>query len=142
MNYDECVAWMGRYCAAKHAAPRLREKLAEETRRAEYAEVLRKAPAGTAETNLESAIASINARREKLAAQLTAGEAAQVEIEEAIGKVPDALEHEVLQARYIDGRTNRQIAARMRVSERYVRKLHRRGILQILKLVPLSSAQV
>ena len=20
MNYDECVAWMGRYCAAKHAA--------------------------------------------------------------------------------------------------------------------------
>ena len=86
MNYDECVAWMGRYCAAKHAAPRLREKLAEETRRAEYAEVLRKAPAGTAETNLESAIASINARREKLAAQLTAGEAAQVEIEEAIGK--------------------------------------------------------
>ena len=62
MNYDECVAWMGRYCAAKHAAPRLREKLAEETRRAEYAEVLRKAPAGTAETNLESAIASINAR--------------------------------------------------------------------------------
>lgn len=140
--YDECVAWMGRYCAAKHAAPRLREKLAEETRRAEYAEVLRKAPAGTAETNLESAIASINARREKLAAQLTAGEAAQVEIEEAIGKVPDALEREVLQARYIDGRTNRQIAARMRVSERYVRKLHRRGILQILKLVPLSSAQV
>ena len=132
MNYDECVAWMGRYCAAKHAAPRLREKLAEETRRAEYAEVLRKAPAGTAETNLESAIASINARREKLAAQ----------IEEAIGKVPDALEREVLQARYIDGRTNRQIAARMRVSERYVRKLHRRGILQILKLVPLSSAQV
>lgn len=72
MNYDECVAWMGRYCAAKHAAPRLREKLAEETRRAEYAEILRKAPAGTAETNLESAIASINARREKLAAQLTA----------------------------------------------------------------------
>ena len=70
MNYDECVAWMGRYCAAKHAAPRLREKLAEETRRAEYAEILRKAPAGTAETNLESAIASINARREKLAAQL------------------------------------------------------------------------
>lgn len=58
------------------------------------------------------------------------------------GKVPDALEREVLQARYIDGRTNRQIAARMRVSERYVRKLHRRGILQILKLVPLSSAQV
>lgn len=72
MNYDECVAWMGRYCAAKHAAPRLREKLAEETRRAEYAEILLKAPAGTAETNLESAIASINARREKLAAQLTA----------------------------------------------------------------------
>ena len=103
MNYDECVAWMGRYCAAKHAAPRLREKLA---------------------------------------AQLTAGEAAQVEIEQAIGKVPDALEREVLQARYIDGRTNRQIASRMRVSERYVRKLHRRGILQILKLVPLSSAQV
>lgn len=34
MNYDECVAWMGRYCAAKHAAPRLREKFAEETRRA------------------------------------------------------------------------------------------------------------
>ena len=134
MNYDECVAWMGRYCAAKHAAPRLREKLAEETRRAEYAEILLKAPAGTAETNLESATASINARREKLAAQLTAGEAAQVEIEEAIGNVPDALEREVLQARYIDGR--------MRVSERYVRKLHRRGILQILKLVPLSSAQV
>ena len=34
MNYDECVAWMGLYCAAKHAAPRLREKLAEDIQRA------------------------------------------------------------------------------------------------------------
>lgn len=139
MTYDECIVWLNRYRDARRVELRLLERLREENRRADYARALCP-PGGAGE--IDSALLSINTRREKLAAQLTAGEAAQVEIEEAIGKVPDALEREVLQARYIDGRTNRQIAARMRVSERYVRKLHRRGILQILKLVPLSSAQV
>lgn len=141
MTYDECTAWMSRYSTAHNAEQRIRERLAEENRRAEYAEILRKAPGG-AETDIETAVTSINTRRQKLAAQLMDGETARVEIESVIARVPDALEREVLQARYIDGRTNRQIAGRMRVSERYVRKLHRRGILQILKLVPLSSAQV
>ena len=133
MTYDECIVWLNRYRDARRVEPRLRERLREENRRADYARALRP-PGGAGE--IDSALLSINTRREKLAAQLT------VEIESAIAQLEDALEREVLQMRYIDGRTNRQIAARMRITERYVRKLHRRAIFKIIKLVPPSSAPV
>lgn len=136
MTYDECIVWLNRYRDARRVEPRLRERLREENRRADYARAL--CPPGGA----DSALLSINTRREKLAAQLTDGEAARMEIESAIAQLEDALEREVLQMRYIDGRTNRQIAARMRITERYVRKLHRRAIFKIIKLVPPSSAPV
>lgn len=136
MTYDECIVWLNRYRDARRVEPRLRERLREENRRADYAHALR--PPG----GIDSALLSINTRREKLAAQLTDGEAARVEIESAIAQLEDALEREVLQMRYIDGRTNCQIAARMRITERYVRKLHRRAIFKIIKLVPPSSASV
>lgn len=139
MTYDECIVWLNRYRDARRVEPRLRERLREENRRADYARALRP-PGGAGE--IDSALLSINTRREKLAAQLTDGEAARVEIESAIAQLEDALEREVLQMRYIDGRTNRQIAARMRITERYVRKLHRRSIFKIIKLVPPSSAPV
>ena len=87
-------------------------------------------------------VQSINARQRKLADDLIGGETARTEIESAIAKVDDALEREVLKARYIEDRTNRQIAVRMRITERYVRKLHRRAIFKVTKLVPLSSAPV
>ena len=112
MTYDECIVWLNRYRDARRVEPRLRERLREENRRADYARALRPP------------------------------EAARVEIESAIAQLEDALEREVLQMRYIDGRTNRQIAARMRITERYVRKLHRRAIFKIIKLVPPSSAPV
>lgn len=139
MTYDECIVWLNRYRDARRVEPRLRERLREENRRADYARAL--CPSGGA-GEIDSALLSINARREKLAAQLTDGEAARVEIESAIAQLEDALERDVLQMRYIDGRTNRQIAARMRITERYVRKLHRRAICKIIKLVPPSSAPV
>ena len=139
MTYDECIVWLNRYRDARRVEPRLRERLREENRRADYARAL--CPSGGA-GEIDSALLSINARREKLAAQLTDGEAARVEIESAIAQLEDALEREVLQMRYIDGRTNRQIAARMRITERYVRKLQRRAIFKIIKLVPPSSAPV
>lgn len=139
MTYDECIVWLNRYRDARRVEPRLRERLREENRRADYARALRP-PGGAGE--IDSALLSINTRREKLAAQLTDGEAARVEIESAIAQLEDALEREVLQMRYIDGRTNLQIAARMRITERYVRKLHRRAIFKIIKLVPPSSAPV
>ena len=139
MTYDECIVWLNRYRDARRVEPRLRERLREENRRADYARALRP-PGGVGE--IDSALLSINTRREKLAAQLTDGEAARVEIESAIAQLEDALEREVLQMRYIDGRTNRQIAARMRITERYVRKLQRRAIFKIIKLVPPSSAPV
>ena len=113
MNYDECVAWLNRYRDARRVEPRLRERLREENRRADYARALCP-PGGAGE--IDSALLSINARREKLAANLTDGEAARVEIESTIAQLEDALEREVLQMRYIDGRTNRQIAARMRIT--------------------------
>ena len=139
MNYDECIVWLNRYRDARRVEPRLRERIREENRRADYARALHP-PGGTGE--IDSALLSINTRREKLAAQLTDGEAARVEIESTIAQLEDALEREVLQMRYIDGRTNRQIAARMRITERYVRKLRRRAIFKIIKLVPPSSAPV
>lgn len=139
MTYDECIVWLNRYRDARRVEPRLRERLREENCRADYARALRP-PGGAGE--IDSALLSINTRREKLAAQLMDGEAARVEIESAIAQLEDALEREVLQMRYIDGRTNRQIAARMRITERYVRKLHRRAIFKIIKLVPPSSAPV
>ena len=117
----------------------MREWLREESRRAEFARALRP-PGGVGE--IDSALLSIYTRCEKLAAQLMDGEAARVEIESVIAQLEDALEREVLQMRYIDGHTNRQIAARMRITERYVRKLHRRAIFKIIKLVPPSSAPV
>lgn len=138
MTYEETIEWMNRYRAARRVEPRLREWLREESRRAEFARALRP-PGGVGE--IDSALLSIN-RCEKLAAQLMDGEAARVEIESVIAQLEDALEREVLQMRYIDGRTNRQIAARMRITERYVRKLHRRAIFKIIKLVPPSSAPV
>ena len=129
MTYDECIVWLNRYRDARRVEPRLRERLQEENRRADYARAL--CPPGRA-GEIDSA----------LAAQLTDGEAVRVEIESAIAQLEDALEREVLQMRYIDGRTNCQIAARMRITERYVRKLHRRAIFKIIKLVPPSSAPV
>ena len=138
MTYEETIEWMNRYRAARRE-PRLREWLREESRRAEFARALRP-PGGVGE--IDSALLSINPRCEKLAAQLMDGEAARVEIESVIAQLEDALEREVLQMRYIDGHTNRQIAARMRITERYVRKLHRRAIFKIIKLVPPSSAPV
>ena len=120
MTYEETIEWMNRYRAARRVEPRLREWLREESRRAEFARALRP-PGGVGE--IDSALLSINTRCEKLAAQLMDGEAARVEIESVIAQLEDALEREVLQMRYIDGHTNRQIAARMRITERYVRKL-------------------
>lgn len=144
MTYDECIVWLNRYRDARRVEPRLRERLREENRRADYARaVYARAlrPPGRA-GEIDSALLSINTRCEKLVAQLMDGEAARVEIESVIAQLEDALEREVLQMRYIDGRTNRQIAARMRITERYVRKLHRRAIFKIIKLVPPSSAPV
>jgi RNA polymerase sigma factor (sigma-70 family) len=138
MTYDECIVWLNRYRDARRVEPRLRERLREENRRAEFA----RAFCSPDMAGIDGALLSINTRREKLAAQLTDGETARVEIESAIAQLEDALEREVLQMRYIDGRTNRQIAARMRITERYVRKLHRRAIFKIIKLVPPSSAPV
>ena len=139
MTYEETIEWMNRYRAARRVEPRLREWHREESRRAEFARALRP-PGGVGE--IDSALLSINTRCEKLAAQLMDGEAARVEIESVIAQLEDALEREVLQMRYIDGHTNRQIAARMRITERYVRKLHRRAIFKIIKLVRPSSAPV
>lgn len=144
MTYDECIVWLNRYRDARRVEPRLRERLREENRRADYARAVYaralRPPGGAGE--IDSALLSINTRCEKLVAQLMDGEAARVEIESVIAQLEDALEREVLQMRYIDGRTNRQIAARMRITERYVRKLHRRAIFKIIKLVPPSSAPV
>lgn len=142
MTYEETIEWMNRYRIARRAEPGIKERLREEKRRAEYAETIRRQCPGGPDDKMDSTIQNINARQRKLAAELIDGETARTEIESAIAKVDDALEREVLQARYIDGRTNRQIAARMRITERYVRKLHRRAIFKVTKLVPLSSAPV
>lgn len=142
MTYEETVEWMNRYRIARRAEPGIKEQLREEKRRAEYAEALRRQCPGGPDGRISDTIQSINTRKEKLADDLIAGETARTEIESAISEVDDALEREVLKARYIEGRTNRQIATRMRITERYVRKLHRRAIFKIIKLVPLSSAPV
>ena len=139
MTYEETIEWMNRYRTARRAEPGIKEQLREEKHRAEDADTVRRQCPGD---KIDSTIQSINARQKKLAADLISGEAARVEIETAIGKVDDALEREVLQARYIEDRTNRQIAVRMRITERYVRKLHRRAIFKVTKLVPPSSAPV
>lgn len=142
MTYEETIEWMNRYRTARRVEPGVKEQLREEKRRAEYAETLRRQCSDGPDDGISSAIQSINNRQKKLTADLISGEAARVEIETAIASVDDALEREVLQARYIEGRTNRQIAARMRITERYVRKLHRRAIFKVTKLVPPSSAPV
>ena len=142
MTYEETIEWMNRYRAARRAEPGIKEQLREEKRRVGYAETLRRQCPGGTDDGINGTIQNINARQKKLAADLISGETARIEIESAIAKVDDALEREVLQARYIEGRTNRQIAARMRITERYVRKLHRRAIFKIIKLVPPSSAPV
>lgn len=142
MTYEETIEWMNRYRAARRAELGIKEQLREEKRRAEYAETIRRQCPGGPVGEIDSTIQSINARQRKLADDLIGGETARTEIESAIAKVDDALEREVLKARYIEDRTNRQIAVRMRITERYVRKLHRRAIFKVTKLVPLSSAPV
>lgn len=133
MTYDEMTAWLNRYRNARQIEPRLREQLREDERRAAYVDILRKASPGGAD-DLDAVLVSINTRRQNLAAQLMNGEAVKVEIEGAISELDDALEREVLQLRYLGGKTNRQIADRMRVTERYVRKLHRRAVLKLSRV--------
>lgn len=36
MTYDECIVWLNRYRDARRVEPRLRERLREENRRAEF----------------------------------------------------------------------------------------------------------
>lgn len=56
MTYDECIVWLNRYRDARRVEPRLRERLREESRRADYARALRP-PGGAGE--IDSALLSI-----------------------------------------------------------------------------------
>ena len=47
MDYEEMIAWLNRYRKAKQAEPRLRERLQNENRRAEYTDILRSASPAT-----------------------------------------------------------------------------------------------
>nr|DAH94129.1 MAG TPA: RNA polymerase sigma factor [Caudoviricetes sp.] len=140
MTYEECVVWLGRYRDARRGEASVRSALRRANARADELGVLRRQLVGQAAADLDGVLLELDHGRQKAISQIVQVEAARREVEGAIAQLDDALEREVLTLRYIDDRTNRQIAYKMRISERYVRKLHRRGVTKILKLVPLCSA--
>ena len=134
MTYEEAIVWMSKYRSARQEETQIKGLLREEVERLESLGMCKR---NECTEKLEQ---KINAHKEELSSQLAEGEKARQKIEETIEQVDDVLEREVLRYRYIKGHTNRQISLSMRISERYVRKLHRRAIIKITKIVPPSSA--
>lgn len=130
MDYGEKVAWLRRY----QDSLRRELVLVQEIERLR-AEAERVTPAltglpgsGPSADRLPRAVERIDEARQELAAQVERCQAARAEVAAAIGQTENPRAYEILRRRYLLGQRWEQIAADMRMDERWLRRLHRRAV--------------
>lgn len=144
-EYQARVAWLRRYRQALGRQRLLEELLAERRAAAErVGPLLRPGPGAAARGGasgadaLPRAVERILAASDELAAQIGYAEQLRAETDAEIRQLPDARQQEILYRRYILGQSFAQIAAALHLEERWVRRLHRRGV-EGLRMDPLPA---
>lgn len=133
-EYQARVAWLRRYRQAVRRQRLLSELLAERHAEAErIGPLLRPSPGGPRQSavradKLPRAVERILAAEADLAQQMRRCEAERAAVLAAIHSLPDERQREVLCRRYILGQTFEQIAGCLHINERWVYRLHRKGV--------------
>ena len=131
MTYENKVAWLRRYRQALRDEARLRDRIKAVRSWAESTTQALRPVTGSGSqdgTKIERGAELLDQYQRELQAQLKASEQIRVEIEAAINALPNALQRDVLQARYIDGLPWFKIANRLYISERHAKRLHRKAM--------------
>lgn len=137
-EYDAKVAFLRRYRQAVRRQRLLEEELAGRRAEAERITPLLSRPGGGGEGSggklatpadkLPKAVERILAAEEELAAQLARCEEVRREVLAAIRTQPDERLQEILYRRYILVHPFRRIAAALHLEERWVYRMHRKGL--------------
>lgn len=133
MNYEEKVHWLRRYRDALQLEEELRQELEDQRSRAcKTTAVLTGMPGGGGDGQaLPRAVESIIAAQQELQAQINLCGATRREVVAVLDQVADERDHEILRRRYLLGQRFEEIAVEMCLEYRWVRRRHKRTIINI-----------
>ena len=133
MNYEEKVHWLRRYRDALRLEEELRQELEDQRSRAcKTTAALTGMPGGGGDGQaLPRAVESIVAIQQELQAQINICGAIRREVVAALDQVADERDHEILRRRYLLGQRFEEIAIEMCLEYRWVRRRHKRTIINI-----------
>ena len=133
MNYEEKVHWLQRYRDALQLEEELRQELEDQRSRAcKTTAALTGMPGGGGDGQaLPRAVESIIAARQELQAQINLCGATRREVVAVLDQVADERDHEILRRRYLLGQRFEEIAVEMCLEYRWVRRRHKRTIINI-----------
>ena len=133
MTYDEKVRWLRRYRDALRLEEELRQELEDQRSRAcKTTAALPGMPGGGGDGQaLPRAVESIVAAQQELQAQINLCGATRREVVAVLDQVADERDHEILRRRYLLGQRFEEIAVEMCLEYRWVRRRHKRTIINI-----------
>jgi hypothetical protein len=132
MNYEEKVHWLRRYRDALRLEEELRQELEDQRSRAcKTTAALTGMPGGGDGQALPRAVESIIAAQQELQAQINLCGATRREVVAVLDQVADERDHEILRRRYLLGQRFEEIAVEMCLEYRWVRRRHKRTIINI-----------
>lgn len=130
MEYAEKVAWLRRYQDSLRRERVLAQEIERLRTEAEHITPLLTGMPGGGQSadKLPRAVERIDQARAELAAQVEQCQRIRAEVEGVIEQEENVRCREILRRRYILGQRWEQIAADMRVDERWMRRLHHRTV--------------
>ena len=133
MTDDEKKRWLWRYRDALRLEEELRQELEDQRSRAcKTTAALTGMPGGGGDGQaLPRAVESIVAIQQELQAQINICGAIRREVVAALDQVADERDHEILRRRYLLGQRFEEIAIEMCLEYRWVRRRHKRTIINI-----------
>lgn len=133
MTYEEKVRWLRRYQDSLRRERELAEELEQlQTRACKVTPALTGMPGGSSDgQSLPRAVESIVQAQQELQAQINQCRAVRREVVAALEQVTNARDHEILRRRYILGQNFEQISAEMHIDYRWVRRIHKRSLIQL-----------
>ncbi len=141
MENEEKRRWLRRYRQALRDEDRIRERIRAVRSRAESTTQALQPVAGDGSRNgskIERGAELLEAYQNELMAQLERSQYIRREIEEAVNRLEDPLQRDVLQSLYIDGLPVWKTANRLYISERWVKNRHK-AALSALEIVHAGS---